>query len=285
LVSGLLKWPLLRRRTLVVVCAIVIAPAAFALTSYERLTRGHIELYVLVSREIVQVFVNCQLVYPAYTGTTGGPASLDLGWLDREATVTVQVRGRIRPGYYEVTLARGSRSELLASAGRFGDPVQVPSGRVTFDRSFTAGGRLLGGIGCQDAPLRFAFAAAAARTPRQWSGHSNVAFELANALWPLMRCALALIGAGGLIAAALLGRVRGASSTHGALVGWLVAAAELVLALVTAIATHNFNTAFDVCTGIGACCLTGLGGWLLSGDIRQLRRESRAMRGDEPQTG
>jgi hypothetical protein len=261
----------------------VIALASFALTSYERLARGHIELDVLVEGEIVQVFVNCQLVYPAYTDTTGEPASLDLGWLDREATVTIQVRGRIHPGYYEVTLRHDSRSERVASAGRFGDPVQVPSGRVTFDRSFTAGGRLLGRIGCQDAPIRFAFAAAAARTPQRWNGYSNVAFELANALWPVMRYALALIGAGGLLAA-LLGRVRGASSAHSALVALLVAAAELVLAVAPAIVTHNLNVAFDVCTGIGACCLAGLCGWLLTGDIQHLRSRSRATRVDEPQT-
>jgi hypothetical protein len=270
----------------VVVCATVIALAALVLTSYERLARSDVQLGVLVDGEIVQVFVNCQLVYPAFTGTTGELASLDLGWLDREAAVTVQVRGRVDPGYYQVTLHRGSRSEVLASAGGFGDPVRVPAGRVAFDRSFTAGGRPIGSIGCQDAPQRFAFAAAAARTPQRWNGDSNAAFDVADAVWPIIQCALALIGAGGLVAAVLLGAVllassRGASFTHSSLIAVLGAAAGIVIGLIPTIATHNLDVAVDASTTIGACCLAGLCRWLLVRDIQEIRSRRRATHVDD----
>jgi hypothetical protein len=263
---------------LLLAIAMLVGGTTSGLASYEHLARSDVGLSLLVEDEIVQVFVNCQLV-SAYTGTAGAPAPLDLGWLERGAIVTVQVRGRKLPGYYEVAFQHGSRTELIVGDGSYSNPVLLPAGRVALDRSFTADGRDLGDTGCQtDAPFPLAFAAAAARTPSHFNDHANVAFDLANALSPDLPPVLALIGASGLIAAVAVSRVRRASSSRRVAVRALAATAELVLVLLLALAALDYNAASHVCVLVGIVCLVAVCWWLVVPVAQQPRSDSRASR-------
>jgi hypothetical protein len=263
----------LRRRALalVVVLAIFLDAAVFAILAFEHRTRSHVQIAVLVEHEIVQVFVECRLVFPAYTANTAGPSSLDLGWLERGAIVTIQVRGRKPPGYYEVQLERGSQSETVARAGSFGHPVRIPSGRVDFARSFTAAGRDLGDLGCQsDSPVQLAFAADAAHASGRWNGGSGVVLDVANRLSPVVPWALALIGAVGLILAAVSGRVRGTGPSRRVLARGLGAVVDLVIALFWVLAARDFNVAFGLCVVAGIGSLLAVLWWLVLDDLRNV---------------
>lgn len=251
--------------------AVLLDVMIFAAVGYANLTKDHVRVRIVVEHEIVQVFVNCQLVRGAYTGDPQGPAWLDLGWLDPGDILTLQVRGRKLPGYYELSLEHDSSFERVAAAGGYGRPLRLPSGRVIFARSYTAGGRAIGELGCQsDAPAPLPFAASAAKSYGRWGGGSGAALELATRLFPIVPWVLALIGAMGLIIATILGRVQRDDARRKTMLRTAFATVDIVLALVWALATADFNLAFLLCIVAGVGSLLLVLTWLLAEDLRKV---------------
>lgn len=259
-----------RALALLVTLAIVLDIAIFALIGFVHMTRSRVRVRIAVEHEIVQVFVNCQLAHAAYVGGGAAATYLELGWLRQDAIVTIQVRGRRLPGYYEIDLERDSQVLQVARVGGFGQPLSLPSGRVVFARSYTAAGRPLGALGCQsDAPTRLAFASAASEGSGLWSGPSPALSAVTN-LSSVVPWVMALIGAVGLMLAAVLGKIGGGEPGEGRAPA-LGAGVDIALALLCALVTKSFDVVFGLCVGAGIVSLLVILKWLVSSDIGALR--------------
>ena len=256
--------------------AVVVDLGILAVTAYAHIALTRVRLGVVVESEIVQVFVDCRLAHEAYTQAQE-LTPLDLGWLDRGDIVTVEVRGRQAPGYYEVQAIRDSHVEVVGKAGEYGRRLPMASGRVVFVRSFTVGGMSIGGLGCQPDSNELALAASAARRPGKWrdAGLRNTVIRLAERLAPFVPQTLGLLAALALIALAVIGRVNARSKT---LLRTAGATLDVVLALVLTLAGRDLNLAFDLCVALGVVSLLVLVWLLMAPDIgRNARAQSRSM--------
>jgi hypothetical protein len=264
--------PVLRRgAVLLIVFAMVLDTAILAISAYARVARDHVTVTVAVEHEIVQVFVNCELAHPAFTDTPAGSVVLPLGWLDRGDIITIQVRGRKRPGFYLVSMQHGSQSEQIAQGAAPGQPQRFRSGRVIFASSLTAGGRRLGALGCQpDSSARLEFASTMAGTPARWGGGSRFPIDAAHALSPVVPLVLAVIGALGLIGGAVFGKVQHGASSRRTFAQVLAALIDILFLVLSVLATEDFSIALSLCVVAGVGSLLAVLVWLLVDDIRGL---------------
>lgn len=256
---------------LVIAAILALATLSLAFAGYGHIAGRSVRLKIAVEHEIVQVFVDCRLAHTAYLHDPE-TTLLDLGWLPEGRIVTIQIRGRKGPGFYEVSMEQGGAFQAIAYAGRFGAPVAMASGRLLVSDSFTGGGVQLGKEGCQpDAPSELPIAAAADRDPRAWrSDLPEAVISASERSSGVVASVLALSGALALLVLAVNARLKGSGAKWRA----LAALGDILLVVVLAFVVQDFAIAVVVCAIAGVCSLT-VALWSLVGhDVTSLRRES-----------
>ncbi len=215
--------------------------------------RVNVKVTVVAAGEIVQVLVNCHVMF-AYNRTTPIDTTVNLGWLEKGDILTFQVRGRRPPGYYDLAFAYDSQLEEVQSVGSALHRVLMAPARMIFSRSYTVGGLPLQHLPCQgDAPtppLEFVGSAAASAAPR---GGPDALIDDAVGVAPRWETALAILGALTLIFAPVLGRQLGvARRRRSTVVEILLAGVGGTLGVLWATAKEHDLVA-PLCIAAGVC--------------------------------
>jgi hypothetical protein len=276
------RWP--RRLFAALILGALFAELALLLLAHEaHVSRAHIEVEFSSENTIVQVFVECRVAY-AFHGERAAGRSVDLGWLRKEDTLTFQVRSRKHIGFFALAYRRGSNSISLARRGSLGHLVAMPESRVVLDDSWTVGGEHLAALGCQRDSSALAFASPRARN---WHEPAAERFELVTLLASVIAPSWAALGAAGLVAFAVAGRVSRGRWTQRTAAQAVFALAEIALALLASLAATSFSAVFSLCVVGGVGSLIAGAFWLLRDDLHRwtaprrnpLSRTSTATRG------
>jgi hypothetical protein len=244
----------------------LVAQAMSLLIAHEaKANRAHVQVVFSGEAAIVQVFVECRLAY-AFVRERAEDEHVDLGWLKNESIVTVQTRGRKRPGH--LTLAYERNSVSVSLAGGAGGERALPADRAGPASSWRVGGhQFLRDLGCQqDLPRHFHLASASAPN---WTEASAKSLGGVIAVAGAIPKVLAIFGLAWLLAAVFVGRTRGERLRRGTAAGALLVAAEIAIEIVGSIAANDFPLAFALCIVVGAGGLVLLLLWLLRADIHR----------------
>jgi hypothetical protein len=216
--------------------------------------RVHVKVSVAAAGEIVQVLVNCNLVY-VYRRNAPTNDDVDLGWLDKGDILTFQVSGRRPAGYYALSFTHDSRGEPVKSVGTLLNRVLMSPAQMVFTRSYTVGGLRLQALPCQgDTPqqLEFASSATAVEGPR---GGPNVLMDRAAEIAPGVESALAILGFLTLVLAPVADRMPGAQHRRRT-------AAEVFLAAVGVALGVLWTTAKELDLVAPLCIAVGVGAFV-----------------------
>jgi hypothetical protein len=146
-----------RGRFTVAIVLIALLSACLTLmgvASGARALRRHVEVHVYNLNDYAQVFVDCRQAVAVRR--TGDEATIDLGWLDPDALITLQARNGTGDSSWGFTVKVNGRQVLTDADGRVGAlPARVDGAlrteQVTHKHTITAAGHDVGDIGCQDA--------------------------------------------------------------------------------------------------------------------------------------
>jgi hypothetical protein len=259
-----------------IVGALVAEVALLLLAHQSHVSRAHIEVEFSSENTIVQVFVECRLAY-AFRGERAAGRSVDLGWLKKEDTLTFQVRSRKHVGYFALSYRRGSSSISLGRRGSLGHLAALPESRVLLGDSWSVGGEHLAELGCQQDSSHLAFASPRAR---DWQEGAAKRFELVTALASVIVPAWAVLGAAGLVAFVVAGRVSRGRWTQRTAMQALFALAEIALALLASLAAVGVRAVFAPCVVAGVGSLLAGALWLLRKDLPRSTAPRRNALGD-----
>jgi hypothetical protein len=249
-----------------VISTALVAQAMSLLIAHEaKANRAHVQVVFSGEAAIVQVFVECRLAY-AFVRERAEGEHVDLGWLKNQSIVTVQTRGRKRPGHLVLVYERNSVSASLAGGAAREPP--LPADRAGPASSWRVGGhQFLRDLGCQqDLPHHLRFASASAPN---WTEASARSLGRVIAVAGAIPKVLAIFGLAWLFAAVFVGRTRGERLRRGTAAGLLLVAAEIAIEILGSIAANDFPLAFALCILVGAGGLVLLLLWLLRADIHR----------------
>jgi hypothetical protein len=254
----------------VILVALVVELALLFLAHEVHASRTHVRVTFSAENAIVQVLVECRLAF-SFRGERASNQTIDLGWLEKQDVVTVQVRSRKHLGYYALSYSRGSTAIPIARRGSPGHPVEIPESRAVYADSWGVIGQHLGAIGCQKDVRHLAFADPHARNWSDGAARRLESVTTAAGLLPRILAILVLIGLGALW---LVGQVwRGRSNARTG-VRVLLAVAELAVLLLVSIAAQALNLVFGLCVVIAVASLMTALLWLLKEDIHRLTEPS-----------
>jgi hypothetical protein len=250
---------------MLIVGALVGELALLVLAHEAHTSRARIEVAFSSENAIVQVFVECRLAY-AFRGERAIGRTVDLGWLKKEDILTFQVRSRKHVGYFSLAYRRGSSWISLARRGSPGHLAAAPESRVVLVDSWSVGGEHVAELGCQRDSSHLAFASLRARN---WQEAAARRFELVTSLASVIVPSWAALGAAGLVAFAVAGRVSRRRWTRRTAMQALLAVAEIALALLASLAAASFGAVFALCAvdGVGSLLASVL--WLLRDDVHR----------------
>jgi hypothetical protein len=255
-----------RRLLAALIVGALVAELALLLLAHEaHVGRAHIEVAFSSENTIVQVFVECRLAY-TFRGERSIGRSVDLGWLKKEDILTFQVRSRKHVGYFALAYRRGSSWISLARRGSPEHLAAVPESRIVLVDSWSVGGEHLAELGCQRDSSHLAFASPRAR---DWQEAAARRFELVTYLASIIAPSWAALGAAGLVAFAVAGRVSRGRWTRRTATQALLALAEIALALLASLAAASFGAVFALCAVAGVGSLLGGVLWLLRDDVHR----------------
>jgi hypothetical protein len=259
--SAPLRWLL----AALILLALVAQAVSLPIAHEAKANRRHIQVVFSGERAIVQVFVECRLAYASAEERVD--EHVDLGWLKNESIVTIQTRGRKRPGRLALAYQTDSFRVPVVGDAAVAPERALPADRAGLAESWRVGGHeSFRGLGCQRDVPHFAFASASAPNWREASASS---LKLVIAFASAIPKVLAIFGLAWLLAAVFVARARGERLRRRTAAGVLLVAAELAIEVLGSIAANDFPLAFALCIVVGAGALVVLLLWLLRADIHR----------------